>query len=90
MKDSKKSDCKVFIGTDRGNSISRLLELNPNALFDKNDFIKLLIEKEFLHVVQKKMIRRPLILMEDTPLKNMAVQDTDFKHCRSRLLNKKK
>ena len=27
--------------------------------------------------------------MEDTPLKNMAVQDTDFKHCRSRLLNKK-
>ena len=31
-----------------------------------------------------------LILMQDTPLENMAVQDTDFKHCRSRLLNKKK
>lgn len=45
MKDSKKSDCKVFIGTDCGNGISRLLELNPNALFDKNGFIKLLIEK---------------------------------------------
>ena len=67
-----------------------LLELIPNALFDKNGFIKLLIEKGIPTCRSKKIIRRTLILMEDTPLENVAVQDTDFKHCRSRLLNKKK
>jgi len=44
---------KFFILTDRGNSISRLLELNPNALFDKNGFIKLLIDKG-IHTCRSK------------------------------------
>lgn len=42
MKRPNKASCELLVGTDNGNSISKLLKRNPNALFDKNGLIKLL------------------------------------------------
>ena len=42
MKDADKAGCELLVGTDNGNSITKLLKRNPKVLFDKNGLIKLL------------------------------------------------
>jgi hypothetical protein len=46
MRRPNKAGCELLVGTDNTHSITKLLERNPNALFDKNKngLIKLLIE----------------------------------------------
>ena len=74
MRRPNKAGCELLVGTDNTHSITKLLERNPNALFDKNKngLIKLLIENGIPTCPSKKGDpEKTLILMEEKRLKDM-------------------
>jgi hypothetical protein len=54
MKRPNESGCELLVGTDNGKSINKLLKRNPNALFDKNGLIRLLINNKIPTCPSKK------------------------------------